>query len=315
MSNPISTELSYGEKRPRDIRRFHFASIGFLAPAGSLLLLLFLGPVFYSFYLGLTDLQLIGPHSVNFSFTGIRNLQSMLEDKEFYHSLWVTLVFVLGSGAIGSTGAGLALAMLMQAGNAALRTTVGALAMLACILPPVTVATIWHASTTSGGVYPFLFGIVHADLLYQHPMLVVSLANIWWLCGLPMLMFSAALRNVSHEMLEAALLERASSWHCFSRILLPSIRPTVITASLLMCLLSFGNFTLIFLMTGGGPAYATNILPLYSYLQGFTFHRLGYGALLGDVIVLLSAALGIGFVLIGLLSERRSTFSHQGRSS
>ena len=281
-------------------------SLAFLSPAAFLLFALFLGPVGYALYLGLTNLQLIGPHATDFWFTGTTNLVTMVRDHEFYHSLWVTTVFVVGSGAIGSTVCGLALALLMQSGSAILRPIVGSLAMLAAILPPVTVAVLWHASTAEGGVYPFLLGLPHSDLLYAHPMAVVSAANIWWLSGLSMLMFAAAVRNISHEMLEAARLERATSWQRLIRIILPSIQPTIITSALLMCLLSFGNFTLVFLMTGGGPAYATNILPLYSYVQGFNYHRLGYGALLGNVIVLLSAALGIFFVYLGHLTDRRA---------
>ncbi|TGV72817.1 sugar ABC transporter permease, partial [Mesorhizobium sp. M00.F.Ca.ET.149.01.1.1] len=69
--------------------------------------------------------------------------------------------------------------------------------------------------------------------------------------------------------------------------------------SLLMTLLTFGNFTLVYLMTAGGPGNQTNILPVYSYLQGFKFFNLGYSALLGNVIVLISAALGGLFVLLG----------------
>jgi multiple sugar transport system permease protein len=76
-----------------------------------------------------------------------------------------------------------------------------------------------------------------------------------------------------------------------------------------MSLLSFGNFTLIFLLTGGGPANATNILPLYSYMEGFTFHRLAFGAILGNVIVLMSAVLGVCFVLISRYSARRTAAS------
>ncbi len=303
----VSSHSDILKGRRIDGRRFDSASLAFLSPAGLLLFLLFLGPVVYSFYLGFTNLQLIGPHSTNFWFTGSVNLKSMFRNEEFYHSLYITMIFVVGSGAIGSTIGGLVLALLMQAGAPVFRGIVGAAAMLSCILPPVTVAVMWHASTSAGGVFPFLLGLPHVEFLYNYPMTVVSVANIWWLCGLSMLMFSAALRNISHEMIEAALLERASAYQRFIRIILPSLRPTIVTSALLMCLLSFGNFTLIFLMTGGGPANATNILPLYSYVQGFTFHRLGFGALLGNVIILLSAILGSLFVLIGYLSTRRAT--------
>jgi multiple sugar transport system permease protein len=286
--------------------RFEAVSLVFMSPAGLLLFLLFLAPVGYSFYLGFTNLQLIGPNSVHFRFTGLFNVHAMLRDREFYHSLRVTLLFVLGSGAIGSTVIGLLLAMLIQKGIRILGGFVGGVAMLACTLPPVTVAVMWHATTTVDGIFPFLLGMPKAELLNDDPMLVVSVANAWWLSGLSMLMFGAALRNISHEMIEAAILEQANAYQRLMRIILPSLRPTIVTSALLMCLLSFGNFTLIFLMTGGGPANATNILPLYSYMQGFTFHRLAFGAMLGNVIVLLSAVLGVVFVLISHYSARHA---------
>jgi multiple sugar transport system permease protein len=63
-----------------------------------------------------------------------------------------------------------------------------------------------------------------------------------------------------------------------------------------MTLLAFGNFTIVYIMTGGGPNNATNILPVYSYQQGFTFDNLAYGALLGNVMVVLAAILGFAYV-------------------
>jgi len=304
------SEAFAGRRLPT--RHFEAMSFVLMSPAGLLLFLLFLAPVGYSFYLGLTNLQLIGPNSVHFRFTGLFNVHAMLRDREFYHSLWVTMLFVVGSGAVGSTFAGLVLAILIQKGSRVLGGIVGGLAMLACTLPPVTVAVMWHATTTVDGIFPLLLGMTKADLLDNFPMTVVSMANIWWLSGLSMLMFGAALRNISHEMIEAAVLERANGLQRFIKVVLPSLRPTIVTSALLMSLLSFGNFTLIFLMTGGGPANATNILPLYSYMEGFTFHRLAYGAILGNVIVLMSAALGILFVLISRYSARRGTAVKSG---
>jgi multiple sugar transport system permease protein len=308
MSTHFDTGLvpSMGKKK-QDHKWFDPVSLVFLSPAGLLIFLMFLAPVGYSFYLGLTNLQLIGPNSENYWFTGWTNLAVMFSDTEFYKSLWLTLVFVVGSGAIGSTLGGLVLAILMAEAIPAISLLAGIAAMLACILPPVTVAVIWKASSTAGGVFPFLLGITHSELLYNYPMTVVSVANAWWLCGLSMLMFAAALRNIPSEMKEAALLERASAVQRFLRISVPALRPTILTSALLMSLLSFGNFTLIFLMTGGGPANQTNILPLYSYLQGFTHHRLGYGALLGNVVVVLSALIGVVLVSVSYLSARRST--------
>jgi multiple sugar transport system permease protein len=96
--------------------------------------------------------------------------------------------------------------------------------------------------------------------------------------------------------MEAAKLEDASSLQRLVHIIVPVLEPTILTSALIMTLLSFGNFTLIYLMTQGGPNGDSNILPVYSYLEGFQFQQLGYAALLGNVIVLMSGALGVAYV-------------------
>ncbi|MEX4004439.1 carbohydrate ABC transporter permease [Paraburkholderia sp. EG285A] len=259
---------------------------------------LFVAPVVYAFYLGFTNVQLIGLHATDFSFTGTTNLQRLFTDNQFLRSVILTLVFVVGSGTVGTTVVGLTMALLMQNCAGPVRLLVSSLAIIAWTLPPTTLAVIWFSSSTSGGVIPSLIGHARYDLLYDRPMLVACLANAWSLAGLGMLMFSAALKAISQEMLEAAKLENATVMQRLFRLVLPQLKPAILTSALMMTLLTFGNFTLIYLMTGGGPDNATNILPVYAYLQGFKFHDLAYGALLGDVIVIISAALGAACVFL-----------------
>jgi multiple sugar transport system permease protein len=281
-----------------DQTTFKPATFAFIGPAALLLLALFALPISYAVYLGFTNLQLIGLHAANFNFTGLQNVRTLLADDAFWGSVSLTVIFVVGSGAIGSTVLGLTIALLMQKANRYLNKAVAGLAILAWNLPPITIAVIWYAATTSGGTVPHLLGIASEDVLYSYPMLTVSFANAWSLAGLSMLMFAAALRGIPSDMIEAALLENANGYQRLTRLTLPMLKPTILMSALLMTLLTFGNFTLVYLMTGGGPDNETNILPIYSYVQGFKFHRLGYSALLGDVIVLLSAAIGLTFVVL-----------------
>ena len=285
--------------RRLDEARFNLASIPLMAPAGILLLGLFLIPVAYAVYLGFTNLQLVGLHAVHYRFTGWKNVIFLLHDATFWESLWLTVVFVVGSGAVGSTLLGLVMAIAMQECLPFVRTIASALAIVAWTLPPTTIAIVWRASSTESGAIPMLLGNASYDLLYDHAMTVVSLANAWSLAGLSMIMFSAALRNVPKDILEAGMLEGASALQRLTRITLPVLKSTIVTSALLMTLQTFGNFTLIYLMTAGGPGNDTNILPVYSYLQGFKFFNLGYSALLGNVIVLISALLGIVFLYLG----------------
>lgn len=276
--------------------RFQVSSIPLLLPAVALLVLLFLGPVIYSFYLGFTNLDLIGPTSLHYRFTGLANVRQLGHDQVFHQSLYLTAYFVLGSGVVGATGVGLALAMAMQRAVGFLRTLVGAIVILCFMLPPITVAMVWYAASTSGGTLTTLFGSPGSDFLHSVPMVLVSAANAWSLAGLSMLLFSAALRNIPREIIESAELENANAVQRFFRITLPLLKPTLITTVLLMTLLSLANFTVVYVMTGGGPGTSTDILPVYSYQQAFTFNHLAYGALVGDVMVVLATIFSIFYV-------------------
>jgi multiple sugar transport system permease protein len=82
----------------------------------------------------------------------------------------------------------------------------------------------------------------------------------------------------------------------FMRITLPLLKPTIVTTVLLTSLMSLANFTIIYLMTGGGPGNDTMILPVYSYQQGFFFNDLAYGALIGNITVLIATIFSALFV-------------------
>lgn len=238
---------------------------------------------------------MVGPTALNYHFTGLHNVRELLADSTFTSSLWLTLLFVAGS-VIGTVVVGLALALLIRAAHGLVRVLAGGIVITAWTMPAVTAAMTWYAMTTSGGTLPTLSGSPNADLLDSHPLLIVTLANTWSQCGFAMLVFAAALRNIPREMIEAATLERASPLQRFGRIILPLLKPTIVITVLLVTLLTLANFSLIYIMTQGGPNNATNILPVYSYQQAFTFNNLAYGALIGDVMVLIALVFGFAYV-------------------
>jgi multiple sugar transport system permease protein len=282
--------------RRQDRVRFQLSSVPLLLPALLLLALLFLGPVIYSFYLGFTNLDLIGPTSLHWRFTGLANVRQLGRDTVFHQSLYLTAFFVLGSGVVGATGVGLVLALAMQRAIGFVRALIAAIVILCFTLPPITVAMVWYAASTQGGTLTALFGSPNSDFLHSVPMVLVSAANAWSLAGLSMILFSAALRNIPLEIMESARLENATYLQRLTRITLPLLRPTIVTTVLLMTLLSLANFTVVYVMTAGGPGNATMILPVYSYQQAFTFNHLAYGALVGDVMVLLATVFSILYV-------------------
>ena len=266
-----------------------------LTPAALLLLLLFLAPVAYAFYLGLTNVTLAGIHAERYWFTGAANLRRLWHDTSFWQSLWLTAVFLFGASVVGVTLVGLGLAVLMQHAQVFWQRLAGAVAILAWMLPPVTAALIWYAFSTTGGTLSLLAG-GRADPLDDHPMLIIILANIWATAGFSMMVLGGALRGISREVLEAARMENASRVQTFVFITLPLMQRALVTNLLLVTLIILANYALTYIMTAGGPNDATNILPIYAYQQGFTFNNLGYGALIGDVLVLIATAFAYLYV-------------------
>ena len=281
--------------RRADRQRFQWSSLALLAPALVLIVVLFLIPVVYAFYLGFTNLRLVGPQAVNWHFTGAENLHRMAADHTFGTSIWLTLVFIVGS-VVGVVVIGLALAALLQTAPPPLRFLVGGIVVIAWMMPALTAGMTWYASTTANGTFGTLMGLQDSDFLHREPMLIVTLANVWSQTGFAMLVLGAALRNVPRDVLEAADIEDASRWQRFRLITLPLLWPTIVTTVLLVTLISLADFALIYVMTQGGPGDATNILPLYSYQQAFSFNNLAYGALIGNAMVVLSAIFGVIYV-------------------
>jgi multiple sugar transport system permease protein len=294
-----TTGLSVAElwKSRKDKVRLQWSSLLLLTPALGLLAVLFLVPMAFAVYLGLTNLTLVGPTSVHWGFTGMQNLIRLKGDTEFWSSLWTTAFFIIGS-IVGVVALGYGLASLLMRATTWLRVVVGGIVVVAWMMPAVSAGMTWYASTTGNGTFATLIGSPNSNFLDAQPLLIVTLANIWSMTGFCMLVMGAALRNIPSEAIEAAMVENASTFQRFRLIILPLIRSTIVAVVLLTALLSLANFSLIYIMTQGGPGTATNILPLYSYQQAFTFNNLAYGALIGNVMVLIATVFGVIYVRI-----------------
>jgi multiple sugar transport system permease protein len=292
---PLSEDIIVTEPRLRALAR-HFVTTGWLLPSVVLLIGLFIVPTIYAIYLGFTNLELLGQYAQTYNFTGTANLSRMVHDPTFWYSVKLTLIFVVGSGIIAQTVLGLGLALLGQRVNFVVRASVGSVVILAWVLPEITVAFVWYSFSQAGGTLSHLFGTPSSDLLSTLPMLVVCMANAWRGTAFSMLVLSAGLRNVPHEVDEAAQLEGAGYWRRLFTVTLPIIRPTLMINLLLVTLGTISDFTLIFAMTQGGPGSQTAILPVYMYIEAFQFNQLGYGTAIALTLVLIGAILSIAYI-------------------
>lgn len=101
-------------------------------------------------------------------------------------------------------------------------------------------------------------------------------------------MVLAGLQAISEDLYEAASIDGANSWGKLRYITLPSLRPILGVALVLVLLWVFRDFPIIFLLTGGGPIGSTRTLAIMTYEQGFGFYNIGYAAAIGMVTLMIS---------------------------
>jgi multiple sugar transport system permease protein len=300
MTAPPVGDLAPGSSGSNDRERFKPSTLLWISPATAILVGLFLVPIGYAVYLGFTNLQLLGPHAQFYNFTGLANADRMVHDPQFWSSVKLTLIFVIGSGIIAQTILGMALALLGQRSFLAVRMSVGSIVIVAWVLPEIACAFLWYAFSQAGGPLSHLIGQPGNDLLSTVPFLIVCVANVWRGTAFSMLILSAGLRGVPEEVDEAAQLEGASYWRRLFRVTLPIIRPTILVNMLLITIGTISDFTLIYAMTQGGPGTSTAILPVFMYIEAFTYNALGYGT-----------AIALALMVIGLLIS--AVYIHQLR--
>ncbi len=107
---------------------------------------------------------------------------------------------------------------------------------------------------------------------------------IWLQAGYAMTLFSAAIKGIPGEILEAARVDGATEWQVFGRIMIPSIMPTIITVSTTVVIFTLKIFDVVMVMTGG--QYGTQVIATEFYRNYFSFRNFGYGSAIAIVLLI-----------------------------
>lgn len=278
-------------------------AMGLVTPALILVTAFLVVPAVWTVYLGMTDYRLTGIQAANPQFVGLDNYRAALVDPDFRNSLWLTLLFVLGSAIIGQTVAGFALAWTLREVPRVVRAAVETLVLLAWILPSSIVAFLWVAYLSGdGGTLNALLHTSGTDWLLEHPMGSIIVFNTWRGTAFSMLLFSAALGAVPPSQLESARLAGAGTFAQLRDVVLPHIRGHVLTNTLLISLWTFNDFSP-YLLTAGGPNHASETLPVFIYNKALYGGQLGYGSAISFIMLLINLVIALFYVR--LLRERR----------
>jgi len=257
--------------------------LGFLA--------LTLGPMLYSLYLSFTDFDLF--HAPRW--VGLGNFRYLFFKPHplspFWKSLAVTAYFTFFSVPVGITSS-LIIAMLLNAkirGRALYRT----LFYLPSLTPSVANALlwIWILNSKWGLANAVLrsVGLPEQRWLTDPKLAIPSLVlmGLWGAGGNTAVIFLAGLQGVPSHLYEAAEIDGANWWHRIWSVTLPMISPTIFFNLILGIIGSFQVFTSAFLMTDGGPEYATYFLVLYIYEEAFKKLQLGRGSAIAWILFII----------------------------
>lgn len=284
-------------RRRRGIRRH--ARLLPVLPAVVLLLVFLAGPVLWAFHASFTNAALTGRNARSPGWIGFDNYARLLSDPVFPLSLGLTVLFVGGSAVLGQNLLGLTIAVLMRRARRPVAAAVGTAVVAAWVLPEIVAAFAAYAYFSRDGTLNQMLGALglgQTDWLYSFPMVAIMLANIWRGTAFSMLVYRAALDDIPGEVTEAALMDGAGGWQRLAFITIPMIRGSIATNLMLITLQTLAVFTLIWVMTAGGPTNASTTLPVLAYQEAFKFGDIGYGTAVASVLILIGLVFGAAYI-------------------
>lgn len=223
-------------------------------------------------------------------FIGIENYVDIFTDPVFWIALKNTVIYSLGVVPV-SMALGLLAAIGLNRKDLPGRPIFRTIFFLPFVISAVATAT------TAGWIFGDTFGVINKMLEAiglekvrwlsnrNTALLTVMIATVWVRIGFCMLIYLAGLQSIPTDLIEAASIDGASTRQRFLHITFPLLRPTTFLLLVLSIIFSFEVFDLGYVMTNGGPGYATTVLTIYIYNTAFQAQRFGYASTVGLVFM------------------------------
>ena len=272
-----------------------FTAIAVL-PTFVVMLFIFGIPLLFSLYLSFTgwalDQALTGGR-----FVGLANYEDLLSDPVFVGSLGITFGYTAATVA-AQMALGLAIALLLNIDLPYMRILRTAL-VVPMMITPIVGALCWKLLLEpSLGFFNYLIGQKIVWLgMPATALLSVWVVSVWQSTPYVALILLAGLRSLPGEPLEAAAIDGATRRQSFWHITLPLLRPYLLVALLLRVIFEFRAFDNIYALTGGGPANATMVLSMFTYLTSFVRFDFSLGAAASWIMLLISMVTCLFFIV------------------
>jgi multiple sugar transport system permease protein len=285
-------------------RRRGWGNAGLLAPFMVFYLLFLIGPLVYDAVMSFFNTSLVLPGLG--SFAGLANYRELFTDSRFWQAMWHTILFTLVSTpplVIIPLFFAIVVSRISR-GQWFFRLAF----FLPYILPSAVIALIWTWLYEPG--YGLIDGFFHllgfgAPGWLSSPSVAlysIVIVTVWWTIGFNFVLYLAGLQDIPRNLYEASSLDGASRWQQTWRITLPMLGRTTTLVVVLQVIASLKIFDQVYLITAGGPNYATRTAIEYIYDTGFTSERVGYAS--AASLVLFVVILLVSFVWLALVRKQ-----------
>lgn len=270
--------------------------IALAAPLTVLMVMFLIVPLANSLYYSVVDFDGLNP---NPPFVGLDNFTRMLTDPEVWAALGRNVTWIVaGTAAPLVLGLGLALLLSRVGPSAALYRMVF---FFPYVLPAIAIGIVW------GWIYDPLNGWLNRTLgafglgevttgWLGDPTTAlgaVLATAIWSYTGFVMVIMLSALRSIDQELIDASRLDGANQLQTVLNVILPQIMPVFLMVTTITLVGGFSVFDIVFIMTGGGPNNATNVLGTYAYQMAFNRYQISYGTTIALLITALSLPIAV----------------------
>jgi len=268
-------------RRPRNKWLF------FIAPCVIILLAFVIFPLVYSLSLSFTDRTLTFP---TYGFVGLENFADLVRSSEARQTLLNTVLLVVGAVGI-ELALGLFIASLLHRAVKGQSLMVTLIA-IPSLIAPTAVGAIWKLLMQPGGLSNYiikLIGFSPLDWFGTSSLALVSIlvADVWQWTPFVSLILLAGLASIDPCLYEAANVDGAGAAQRFRYITLPGLKATLVFAMLFRSIDVMRFMDKIWMMTRGGPGISSQTAPVFIYIEGFRFFRVGYSSAASWMILLL----------------------------
>jgi raffinose/stachyose/melibiose transport system permease protein len=243
---------------------------------------------------------------------GLANWTRFLHDSTTHHAIWLSIEIMALSWLV-QTPLSLLLGVFI-AGRQRYRAVLAAIFFIPLLFSAAAIAVTWkNLLDPNFGLLQNIAHRLHASWFPidwlgspQRALFTVVFIISWQFIPFHMLLYQAGARQIPHDIYEAAEIDGAGRVAKFRRITLPLLRNTIVTSSTLIVVGSLTYFDLVFILTGGGPGFATRILPLDMYINGFQSNEMGYASVISVVLVVAGLALSLLLIRVTGFGKFRS---------